>query len=375
MTTKTLDWRDFKFPVQYIETDNLSFARRTFGILNGTGRKRQSAFMDLRTSVLIVRLDADTSDARDVDAERKVSIAEKHDCFPVENLSSLMQYPGTFANIATFKTLSDQELEIACAWHNQYFHYVPLHVSCFFMFRDMLRTYNSAKLTLSDKLKQELAGLIQGAFGDLQQFKHSVSEAFGQWHNKRYGYSGVWNDEAYAVALLQLYQHLGGTEQIPFSLIDRFDDLVKFFDLSILNMQTVPAYQAVVRKPNPMRNINPLQNGLGRVVGLQDRVDKLAKSHAWLKAIKELERKNFVFDMSRLPKVEMMELGDILLDEDIQRALDEKHCANIIDYNKFDPAILQTLQCIKTTQGQLISIDGQHTASVIAGLIAAGFIK
>mgnify|MGYP003671572550 CR=1 FL=1 len=67
-------------------------------------------------------------------------------------------------------------------------------------------------------------------------------------------------------------------------------------------------------------------------------------------------------------------LKDILIDEDIQRILDAPHCAGIIDGNKFDPALLQCLQCIKNSKGEFISIDGQHTASVLAGLIVAGLL-
>jgi hypothetical protein len=87
-----------------------------------------------------------------------------------------------------------------------------------------------------------------------------------------------------------------------------------------------------------------------------------------------LQESDWTFDMSRLPKVEMVRLGDILIDEDIQRILDAPHCAGIIDGNKFDPALLQCLQCIKNSKGEFISIDGQHTASVLAGLIVAGLL-
>ena len=47
----------------------------------------------------------------------------------------------------------------------------------------------------------------------------------------------------------------------------------------------------------------------------------------------------------------------------------------ICNIDFFDPALLQCLQCIKRNDGQFVSIDGQHTGSVIAGLIDEGFIK
>lgn len=228
------DWKKFKFPFQYIETDNMSFARRAFSTLNGKGKKKQSAYQQLRNSVYIVRLDKDTSDPEEVELERKVSIAESYECYPVEVNST--KYPGTFSNIATFKTLKDNEVDVACSWHNTYFHYEPVHVSLFFIFKDICREFSSAKLPVSDKLLNELAALIQSLFANLSQFQTSVSEAHTEWTTKRYGYQANWDDDAYACALLQLYKRFGGEEKVAPTLLDRFDGLIDFFDKDILDL-------------------------------------------------------------------------------------------------------------------------------------------
>lgn len=230
------DWRDFETAVQYIETDNLAFARRAFGILNGKGKKKQSAYQQLRNSVFIVRIDKDVSDADDVDIEKKVAVAEKYNCFPVEVDSDLLKYPGTFSNIATFKTLNTDEIDVACNWHNKYFHYEGIHVSTFFIFRDLCRQFESAKLTLTDKLQEELAALIQQLFGNLSQFQESVTEAHRRWTEKRYGYQAAWDDNAYSCALIQLYKKFGGEERVAPTLLDHFDDLIEFFDDDILSL-------------------------------------------------------------------------------------------------------------------------------------------
>ena len=370
-----MNWQDFKFPVQYIETDNKAFARKAFAAHNGKGKKRQSAFSRLRNEVHVVRIDNDTTDEQDVAIERKISIAEKHECYPVEEKSSLLRHPGTFANISTFRTLSENELEIACNWHNTYFHYSTLHVSCFFMFRDMIRTFESYKKDLTPKLLEDLAALIQNTFGDLPQYQQNVAEAYRKFHKHRYGIDGNWHDDAYAVALLQLYKQLGGKETIPLTLIDRFEDLYSFFDPAILNNTDFNfVYQEVRRLPNPMKTLNELVGGKQSVVTLQDRVDQLLKSHKWKKAVQTLKDTDWKFDHSRMPKVAMIRLGDILIDEDIQRILDALHCAGIIAPKTFDPALLTVLQCIKTSNGEFVSIDGQHTSSVLAGLIVAGLL-
>lgn len=228
------DWREFKFAFQYIETDNLAFARRAFGILNGKGKKKQSGYQQLRNEVFIVRIDKDSTDEDEVEVEKKVKIAETYNCFPVEEDSDLLKYPGTFSNIATFKTLSKNEIKTACEWHNNYFHYEGVHVSLFFIYRDLHREFDSAKLSISNTLKEELAALVQNLFGNLSQFQESVTEAHRRWHEKRYGYKGNWNDDAYACALIQLYQKFGGSEKVAPTLLDRFDDLIEFFDEDIL---------------------------------------------------------------------------------------------------------------------------------------------
>lgn len=230
------DWREFEFPMQYIDTDNLAYARRAFGVLNGKGKKKQSAYQQLRNDVFVVRIDKDKTDPDEVAIEKKVTVAEKHNCFPVEVDSDLSKYPGTFTNIATFKTLSNDEIDVACSWHNQYFHYENVHVSLFFIFRDLCRQFDSAKLKLTPKLQEELAALVQSCFGNLSQFQESVTEAHRRWTEKRYGYQASWDDDAYACALIQLYQHFGGKEKVAPTLLDHFDGLIEFFDEDLLNM-------------------------------------------------------------------------------------------------------------------------------------------
>jgi hypothetical protein len=231
------EWQNFEYPFIYIETDNFAYARRAFGILNGKGKKKQSQYQQLRNSVFVIRIDNDTTDVDDVAIEKMVATAEQHNCFPVEEGSALCKYPGTFSNISTFKSLSLSEVDVACAWHNQYFHTENVHVSLFFIFRDLCREFSSAKIVLTPTLQEELAALVQHLFGNLSQFQESVTEAHRCWHVKQYGYKGSWNDDAYACALVQLYQKFGGKEKIAPTLLDRFEDLIKFLDADLLRTE------------------------------------------------------------------------------------------------------------------------------------------
>lgn len=230
------DWRTFKFPFYFVETDSLAFARRAFGVHNGKGSKKQSQYMQLRNAVYIVRIDKETSDADEVAKERKVSIAEKHNCFPVEVSSDYTKYPGTFTNISTFEGLSDDEIDMACAWHNKYFHYEGIHVSLFFIYRDFVRKFKPAKCKVTSQLEEELAALIQSLFGNLAQFADSCKKVWRLYTEAKFGYEDDWNDDIYAEALLQLYKRFGGTEKLPKSITETHEDLVEFFDEDILNL-------------------------------------------------------------------------------------------------------------------------------------------
>ena len=69
------------------------------------------------------------------------------------------------------------------------------------------------------------------------QFAESCKEAHRQWSEKRYGYQTSWSDDAYAVALIQLYKKFGGKERVPLSIIDRFEDLIDFLDEDLLTVE------------------------------------------------------------------------------------------------------------------------------------------
>mgnify|MGYP003338609967 CR=1 FL=1 len=137
----------------------------------------------------------------------------------------------------------------------------------------------------------------------------------------------------------------------------------------------IPAYQDVVRKPNVLRTRNPLKHTTSNVVPLASRINDLQTSKDWQKLIKEYQTSAVMLNPDLRPRVAMVKLGELTIDEDIQRALDDKHCAKkIADPSIFDPALLQTIQCIKTSKGDFISIDGQHTVATVAALIDAGLV-
>lgn len=136
----------------------------------------------------------------------------------------------------------------------------------------------------------------------------------------------------------------------------------------------LPAYQDVQRKPNIMRNRNPLKQTTSKVIPLADRIKELSTYKDWQKLIAEYRAKGIIINPKLRPLVKMVKLGKLLIDEDIQRALDAKHCTKkIAAIQHFDPRLLQVIYCVKTPgKEEYHAVDGQHTATTIGALIAAG---
>lgn len=138
----------------------------------------------------------------------------------------------------------------------------------------------------------------------------------------------------------------------------------------------IPKYEAVVRRPNVMKNRNPLAQTESKVVDLVDRMRELTTYKKWQKLIDEYRRQGIKIDPRLRPLVRMVPLAWIIIDEDIQRALDAKHCTNIATLGTFNPSLLQVVYCIKIPDtDQYHAVDGQHTATLLAALIDAGVFE
>ena len=220
------DWQEVEMPVLYIETTSKAFARKAFALINGKGKKKISAWYDHRTKVMSVRIDNST-DEDDLEAERKQSICEKYNCYPVDKESNFIGKPGTFTHMQAV-SLDDEILEMACKFHDTYFHYDEINGSLWFMIEDLFKAFKAAKIKITDKFLGELAGILQGYFAGLAGYHEAVHHAHKQWGEHTYGYEVSWQDEAIAAVLVLLYQRLGGTQRIPKPLLDRFEKILDF---------------------------------------------------------------------------------------------------------------------------------------------------
>jgi hypothetical protein len=228
------DWREVEVPVLYIETESKAFARKAFALINGKGKKKISAWYELRCKVMSVRIDG-SDDDDDVDAEKKLLICEEYDCYPVDKPSIYMDKPGTFTHMDAFR-LNDETLKFCCKWHNDYFHYDPINGSLWFMMGDIKKEFDAAHIKITDDFLKELAGIIQGYFAGLAQYHEAVHSAHLMWSRKKYKYEVPWQDKCIAYVLIQLYKKLGGEQEVPEIMIDEFKNLIDFFSEDIKNL-------------------------------------------------------------------------------------------------------------------------------------------
>jgi hypothetical protein len=227
------DWREVEVPVLYIETTSKSFARKAFALINGKGKKKISPWYDYRSMVMSVRIDcngdATLADPEDAFAYKTQLICEEHEIYPVDKESNFVNFPGATTHPKVF-SLDHKTLDMACKWHNNHWHFDIVDGSLWFMVEDIKKSFDAAKLKVTDKFLKELAGIIQAYFGGLHSFHDAVHGAHNRWGEHRYGYEVSWDDSAIASTLVILYQRLGGTQAIPLPLTDKFDHILDFLD-------------------------------------------------------------------------------------------------------------------------------------------------
>jgi hypothetical protein len=222
------NWEEVEMPVLYIETTSKAFARKAFALINGKGKKKISLWYEHRTKVMSARID-DSQDDDDKEALRKQEICEKYDCYPVDKESDFVGLPGTFTHMQAL-SLNEDILEMACKFHNNYFHYDEINGALWFMMENLHKAFGAAHIKITDKFLKEIAGILQGYFAGIAQFHDAVHSAHSKWGKYTYGYEVSWQDDAIASVLVLLYQKLGGTQQIPKPLLDRFEKILDFLD-------------------------------------------------------------------------------------------------------------------------------------------------
>jgi len=84
----------------------------------------------------------------------------------------------------------------------------------------------------------------------------------------------------------------------------------------------IPNYEEVVRKPNKLKNLNPLKNTIATVVDIETRIKELLSYKKWTKLMESYQTSGIKFSPSLRPMIKMVKLGLLLIAEDIREAFE-----------------------------------------------------
>ena len=222
------------------ETDSVVHLRKQFGISNGKKSLPQSKMQELKNSVYTVRIDKDTSYPEDVEWERKLSIAESYGVYPRE--AAATGYANSFSHLVDFLSMDDEAIKMACKWQSRYFHYTSVSSFVWFMFKQAVSQFKKSKLSITDEMLSDIAGIIQGYFGEPETFFQALKRAHADYTENFYGEKTTWDPSCQAPIIFQLYQRLGGKDKIPAPFAKSYNGLtnadpclVDFFDKALVD--------------------------------------------------------------------------------------------------------------------------------------------
>ena len=214
---------DVTIMVMYVETDDRSFARKTFNLVNGAGKEKLSGFVQFKNRVLAAHIDGST-ELEDLDALAKFKIFQKYQIIPIDKVihRKMVKDPGV-VTLYEFDstTYSVEDTETAARWHYDYFHTDSVSHSIWWIIRDLKNKWgNGFKLT--DTLLRDLACMIVNHWSDPDKFTQIAKNAWKAYTYDKDGTVSPWKAEVLTTLLLQCYAERGGTEYIPPAVLNEY---------------------------------------------------------------------------------------------------------------------------------------------------------
>jgi hypothetical protein len=208
--------------IQYIETDDVAFAREFFELINGKGKKKLSNYDKFTLSVIHYELYGSKKED-DQFNWRKFQIMKYYDCYPIDTSihKDLIDLPGTISHFPSVNKQSVTEFETTMKWYDKFFHRESCHYSLFMIMNGLLNTSKQdSYFSVTDSLLDELGSLIINCFGGLNEFQEAVMEAYQDYNKNLTGVDKEPKIESVIVPLLlQLYHHFGGKAPVTRSAL------------------------------------------------------------------------------------------------------------------------------------------------------------
>ena len=232
------DWDDFEVDVLYVETDDRSFAREHFAFINGVGKKKIDEYDNHKQRVLSYRLDNNNKTENALSADKQ-AICEEADVYPIKaDDQQNSGIPGTLTHLNAIKTIKPECLKFIVNNHNTFWK-TEVVDSAEFSFNKIL--FQKATVPVDSKEYVEflhnLNAIIKTFFTNPAQLRTVVSDAYAAYSKDVFGATKSVHDTAVLNVVLKIYVKLGGTFNVPDTVLSHKDngkDLYDYISPSIL---------------------------------------------------------------------------------------------------------------------------------------------
>jgi hypothetical protein len=232
------DWDDFEVDVLYVETDDRSFAREHFAFINGVGKKKIDEYDNHKQRVLSYRLDNNNKTEYALSADKQ-AICEEADVYPIKaDDQQNSGIPGTLTHLNAIKTIKPECLKFIVNNHNTFWK-TEVVDSAEFSFNKIL--FQKATVPVDSKeyieFLHNLNAIIKTFFTNPAQLRTVVSDAYAAYSKDVFGATKSVHDTAVLNVVLKIYVKLGGTFNVPDTVLSHKDngkDLYDYISPSIL---------------------------------------------------------------------------------------------------------------------------------------------
>lgn len=232
------DWDEFEVDVLYVETDDRSFAREHFAFINGVGKKKIDEYDNHKQRVLSYRLDNNNKTEYALSADKQ-AICEEADVYPIKaDDQQNSGIPGTLTHLNAIKTIKPECLKFIVNNHNTFWK-TEVVDSAEFSFNKIL--FQKATVPVDSKEYVEflhnLNAIIKTFFTNPAQLRTVVSDAYAAYSKDVFGATKSVHDTAVLNVVLKIYVKLGGTFNVPDTVLSHKDngkDLYDYISPSIL---------------------------------------------------------------------------------------------------------------------------------------------
>jgi hypothetical protein len=217
--------------VLYVETEDRSFAREHFAFINGVGKKKIDEYDNHKQRVLSYRLDNNNKTEYALSADKQ-AICEEADVYPIKaDDPKNSGIPGTLTHLNAIKTIKPECLKFIVNNHNTFWK-TEVVDSAEFSFNKIL--FQKATVPVDSKEYVEflhnLNAIIKTFFTNPAQLRTVVSDAYAAYSKDVFGATKSVHDTAVLNVVLKIYVKLGGTFNVPDTVLSHKDNGKDLYD-------------------------------------------------------------------------------------------------------------------------------------------------